>query len=157
MIDSNKVKELVETFLSSLQDESVYLVEVRVSKANNIIVELGADKGLGIDLCVKLNKYIENAFDRDEEDFELEVGSAGLTSPFKVLRQYVGAVGSKVEMLLKGGKKEKGVLQSADETILKLLVQRLVKPEGAKRKIEVEEVLEIKWDDLLQCKRIIEF
>ncbi len=157
MIDSNKVRELIETFLSEHQDEGVYLVDATVSKANNIVVELGSDKGLGIDFCVKLNKHIESAFDRDVEDFELEVGSAGLTSPFKVLRQYQGAVGSKVELLLKVGKKEKGELQFVDEEGLKLLVYRLVKPEGAKRKVEVEEVLEVKYDELLQCKRIIEF
>ncbi len=157
MIERNKVKELVEVFLSEHQDEAVYLVDVTVSKANSIVVELGSDKGLGIDFCVKLNKYIENAFDRDVEDFELEVGSAGLTSPFKVLRQYLGAVGSQVELLLKGGKKEKGELQFADEEGLKLLVSRMVKPGGAKRKVEVEEVLELKYDELLQCKRIIEF
>ncbi len=157
MIDSTKVKDLVEGFLLELQNDSVYLVDVIVSKANRIVVELGADKGLSIDLCVKLNKHIEAAFDRDVEDFELEVGSAGLTSPFKVLRQYTGAIGSNVELLLKGGKKEKGELQSADESGLKLAVKRMIKPEGAKRKVEVEEVLELKYDELLQCKRIVEF
>ncbi len=157
MIDSRKVIELVESFLSDLQDESIYLVEVTVSPSNRIVVELGADNGLSIDLCVKLNKHIEGAFDREVEDFELEVGSAGLTSPFKVLRQYLSAVGSKVELLIKGGRKEKGQLQSANEEGLTLVVTRLVKPEGAKRKVEVEETLAFKYEDLLQSKRIIEF
>ncbi len=157
MIDSKEIKELVDSFLRELNDEHIYLVDVSVTPANRILVELGADKGLNIDLCVKLNKHIEAAFDREVEDFELEVGSAGLTSPFKVLRQYIGAIGSKVELLLKGGKKEKGELQAADESGLKLLVTRLVKPEGTKRKVEVEEILEVPFEEVLQCKRIIEF
>ena len=58
---------------------------------------------------------MEGHLDRDVEDFELEVGSAGITSPFKVLRQYVENVGNEVEMLLKSGTKLTGVLKSADE------------------------------------------
>ncbi len=157
MIDSKVVKELVEGFLIEQKDDSIYLVDVSVSTANRIVVELGSDKGLDIDLCIKINKHIEAAFDREKEDFELEVGSAGLTSPFKVLRQYQSAVGSKVELLIKGGKKEKGLLQHADEQGLELVLTRLIKPEGAKRKVEVEETLKLTFDEVLQCKRIIEF
>ena len=64
----------------------------------------------------------------DAEDFELEVGSAGITSPFKVLRQYVKNIGKEVEMLLKNGTKLAGVLKSADENGVVVTVEKQVKP-----------------------------
>ena len=35
----------------------------------------------------ELSRFIESHLDREVEDFELEVGSAGLGQPFRVLRQ----------------------------------------------------------------------
>ena len=107
-----------------------YIVEVAVHPGNRIIVELGARGGISIDACVALSKHIEGQLDREAEDFELEVGSAGLTAPFKVLRQYTDAIGEEVEVLRKGGIKEKGVLSDATAEAITLTVVRKVRPEG---------------------------
>lgn len=156
MIEQSLVKSVVQEYITQ-EAPDLYIVEVSVHPGNRIVVEVGADQGVGIDECVALNKRIEGLFDRDVEDFELEVGSAGISSAFKVLRQYQSAVGSEVELLRKGGVKERGTLVAVSEEFVQLEVERKVKPEGAKRKQLVREVIDIPMEEVLQTKRIIKF
>lgn len=156
MISQESIQSLVEDFIKQ-EYPTHYIVDVNVHPSNRIVVELGSVQGIGIDECVRITKHIEAHFDREEEDYELEVGSAGLTSPFKVLRQYEAALGQEVEVLRKGGIKERGVLQEASPTAITLQVLRKVKLEGAKRKTEVEELLTIPMDEVLQTKRVLSF
>jgi ribosome maturation factor RimP len=100
---------------------------------------------------------LEEHLDRDVEDYELEVGSAGITSPFKVLRQYVKNIGNEVEMLLKNGSKLTGVLKSADENGVVVSVEKKVKPEGAKRKVTVVEDESYTFDEIKYTKYLIRF
>lgn len=154
MIDKQVVETVVSQYLESELPE-LYLVDIAVHPGNRIVVELGSDEGVGIDECVHITKHIESNLDREVEDYELEVGSAGLTSPFKVLRQYEAAIGEEVEVLCRGGVKEKGVLLSATAEAIGLQVVRRIKPEGAKRKQDVEQELSISMEEILQTKRII--
>ncbi|MDY3089700.1 MAG: ribosome assembly cofactor RimP [Porphyromonas sp.] len=156
MISSQSIQSLVEAFIEQ-EYPAHYIVEVAVHPGNRIVVELGSESGIGIDDCVRITKHIEANFDREEEDYELEVGSAGLTSAFKVLRQYEAAIDSEVEVLRKGGIKEKGTLSKATGEAIELRVLRKVKLEGAKRKTEVEELITIPMEEVLQTKRILSF
>ena len=79
-----------------LASSSYYLVDVTVAPGNVITVEIDNDEAVSIDDCAELSRYIEERLDRDVEDYELEVGSAGITSPFKVLRQYIKNIGNEV-------------------------------------------------------------
>ena len=134
MITRDVIVQLAEEKLASSAN---YLVDVEIRPGNVIVVEIDNDEAVSIDDCAELSRYIEEHLDRDAEDFELEVGSAGITSPFKVLRQYQKNIGNEVEVWLAGGGKLTGVLKSADEAGIVLTVQKQVKPEGAKRKITV--------------------
>ena len=80
-------KELTETVAEAIQMTDAFIVEIRVTPDNMINVEIDSPTGLDIDTCVAVTRAIEARFDRDVEDYELEVGSAGLTSPFKVRGQ----------------------------------------------------------------------
>lgn len=156
MIEKNIVTSATETLLNS-EYPHLYIVEIAVHPGNRIVVELASDQGVSIDECVRITKHIESLFDREVEDFELEVGSAGLTSPFKVLRQWQSALDSEVEILRKGGIKERGILKGATAEEAQLEVVRKVKLEGMKRKTEVAEVISIPMAEVLQCKRTISF
>ena len=96
MIDKNVVARIVEEWL---EDKSYFLVDVNVSPDDKIVVEIDHAEGVWIDDCVELSRYIESKLSREEEDYELEVGSAGIGQPFKVLQQYVAHVGCEVEVL----------------------------------------------------------
>jgi ribosome maturation factor RimP len=151
-VDSNVVRDLVEGYL---KDSDKYLVEVTIQPGNKIIVEMDSDQSVSIDDCVALTKQIESQLDRDVEDYELEVGSAGISQPFKVLRQYRKYIGKEVETLLKDGKKYTGILKEADENKIILTVEKQIKPEGAKRKVTVEEDLSFAYDEIKYTKYII--
>lgn len=154
MLDQHQVQTVVEQYLLQEYPE-YYVVDVLVQVGNRIIVEIGCDNGVGIEECVRLTKYIESVFDRDEEDYELEVGSAGLTSPLKILRQYQACIGIDLEVLRRGGSKEMGELVDVSEQDMHLKVVRRIRPEGAKRKMDVQEVITIPMAEVLQSKRII--
>lgn len=152
--DYRVISQLVEEKLASSGN---YLVDVVIKPGNLIIIEIDNDEGVCIDDCAELSRYVEGHLDRDVEDFELEVGSAGITSPFKVLRQYVKNIGNEVEMLLKSGTKLTGVLKSADENGVVVTVEKQVKPEGAKRKVTVREDQSYTFDEIKYTKYLIRF
>lgn len=154
MIDKSIVNQLVDEFLSG---SSSYLIDVDVKPGNLIVVEIDNDDAVSIDECVKLHRFIESKLDRETEDYELEVGSSGLTAPFKVLRQFQKNIGNEIETLTKKGEKLYGVLKSADENKFVLTITKKVKPEGAKRKIEVEEDLTFAYNEVKYTKYLIRF
>ena len=154
MIEKKVVSQLIEEKLAS---SSNYLVDVVIKPGNLIVVEIDNDEAVSIDDCAELSRYLEELLDRDVEDYELEVGSAGITSPFKVLRQYVKNIGNEVEMLLKNGSKLTGVLKSADENGVVVSVEKKVKPEGAKRKVTVVEDESYTFDEIKYTKYLIRF
>lgn len=154
MIEKKLIIDFVKQYL---EDSSNYLTDISVSADNTIIVEIDNDQGVDIDDCVTLSRYLESKLDRDAEDFELTVTSAGLSSPFKVLRQYRKYEGREVEVLSKNGQKITGTLKSSDDNGFTVLVTKKVKPEGAKRKIEVEEDIRFAFDEVKHTKYLIRF
>lgn len=133
MIDRNAIYEFVE---KCLEGTDLFPVDVTVGKDNNIVVEIAGPEGVSIDSCVELTRKIEQEFDRDKEDYELEVGSAGLTSPFKVQRQYAINKGQKVEVLTADGEKLHGTLGDSDSEGFDLLLKKKVKEPEQKRPVE---------------------
>ena len=112
MIDKNVVSGIVNEWL---EDKEYFLVDVSVSPDDKIVVEIDHAEGVWIDDCVELSRFIESKLDREEEDYELEVGSAGIGQPFKVLQQYLIHIGQEVEVLTKQGQKLEGVMKDANE------------------------------------------
>ena len=154
MIDKNEIVRLAEEKLASSTN---YLVDVQIKPGNLIVVEIDSDDAIGIDDCVELSRYIEEGLDREKEDFELEVGSAGVTSPLKVLRQYKKYIGKEVELLLTKGVKLTGVLKFADENGIVVVIEKMVKPEGAKRKVRVEEEQAYAYEEIKYTKYLLRF
>jgi ribosome maturation factor RimP len=154
MIEKKIVSTLVE---EHLQGSENWLVEVSVTPENHITVEIDNDNGVSIDDCAKLSTFIENNLDREKEDYELEVGSAGITTPFKIRRQYVKNIGNEVEMMLLTGEKLTGILKEADETGATLTIEKQVKPESSKRKITVTQDITYPYVKIKYTKNIIIF
>lgn len=154
MIDKLQIQDITENYLLN---SDLFLVEVTVRPGNSISVEIDSKEGVSIEDCSKLNRHIESKLDREAEDFELEVGSAGITSPFKILKQYEKNIGNEVEVLTKGGQKLTGVLKDCNETAFTVTITKMEKPEGAKRKVAVEEDLLFKYDEVKYTKYLIRF
>ena len=154
MIDKNVVKKLVDEWL---QDQEYFLVDIEISPDNRIVVEIDHADGVWIEDCVALSRYIEERLSRDDEDYELEVGSAGLGQPFKVPQQYINFVGKEVEVLDADGIKVKGILKAVDGNDFTVGVEEKVKVEGKKRpqKQEVDHVYQM--DKVKYTKYLISF
>ena len=135
MIDKNIVKEIIGEWL---KDKEYFLVDVEVSPDDKIVVEIDHADGVWIEDCVELSKFIESRLDREEEDYELEVGSAGLGQPFKVPQQYINFIGRDVEVLDADGKKTRGVLKSVEGEDFVVTVREKVKVEGKKRPVMMD-------------------
>ena len=154
MIDKKFLITLIEEFLETSDN---YLVDVIINPGNAISVEIDNNNGVSIDDCAKLNRYIESILDRDEEDFQLTVGSVGLTTPFKNLRQYQKNIGNEVEVLTKKGQKLSGVLKSASDDKFTVTILKMVRPKGAKRRKEVSEDLLFGYEEIKYTKYLIRF
>jgi ribosome maturation factor RimP len=105
-----------------------------------------------IDFCVELNRFIEANFDREVEDYELEVGSAGLTSPFKVKRQYEKNLNNDVEVLEANGIKHEGVLVEVGDEMFAIEETKMIRKEGDKRKKPYTERVEFKYSEIKYTK-----
>lgn len=132
MIDKNELQAFVE---DQLKDSGYFLTDLRITPSNEITVEIDSLSPGDIDECVALTRAIEAAFDRDSEDYELEVGTAGLTSPLKVRRQYDKYVGRDLEVLTSDSRKLHGMLRSVSDDGIVLAIQQKVKKEGAKKPV----------------------
>ena len=154
MIDKNVVKKLVEEWL---QDKEYFLVRVEISPDNRIVVEIDHADGVWIEDCVALSRYIEERLSRNEEDYELEVGSAGLGQPFKVPQQYINFVGKEVEVLDADGVKVKGILKAVDGNDFTVGVEEKVKVEGKKRPVKQEVDHVYQMDKVKYTKYLISF
>ena len=152
------VSDIKDALQSELVARGCFLVDVSVSKDNDIVVTIESENGkIELDDCVALSRFFETRFDREVEDYSLTMTSAGLDQPFKVLKQFEKAVGSKVEVQLKGGRKIVALLEAADEdsVTLKYSVKEAV--EGKKKKELVEHVDRFTMDQVNSVRPYIEF
>ncbi len=137
MMDCKKIVEVAERWMAD-KDPNLFVVGCTASPANEIELLVDSDTSVSIDTCVALSRAIDEAFDRDEEDFELTVASAGIGNELKHLRQYRKLVGRPVEVLLGSGVKILATLEAVDEEGMTLCYTEKQAVEGRKRKVEVE-------------------
>lgn len=147
MISVETISGLVQ---EKLGDGALFLVQVKVNLGNKIVVEIDGDNGVAIDDCVAVSRHVESSLDREVEDFELQVTSAGLGQPFKVSRQYQKNIGREVDLRLMDGTEKRGhILSVEDGLTLKL------PPQKKKQLPEREETFAMA--DIKECKVRITF
>lgn len=154
MINKDTVRSIVEEWLDG---KEYFLVDIEISPDDRIVVEIDHADGVWIEDCVELSRFIEDHLSRDEEDYELEVGSAGLGQPFKVAQQYHCFVGKDVEVLDADGKKYKGVLKAVEGNDFTVTVQEKQKVEGKKRTQLVDTDHTFQMDKVKYTKYLINF
>lgn len=154
MIDRQQVIDLTNEWLA---DKEYFLVDVVIGKDDKITVEIDHAEGVWIEDCAELSRHIESGLNGEADDYELEVGSAGLGQPFKVLQQYRNHIGLEVEVLTKEGKKLKGILKDANPEAFTVTVSKKEKKEGAKRPQLIEEDIIFTYDSIKYTKYVIKF
>ena len=132
-------EQIISAVETAVAERGCFIVEVTVNAMNDVEIVLEKEEGtVDWDDCAAVDKVVHAAFDQDVEDYSLTVSSAGLDRPFKVLRQYLKALGSKVDVKFKGGRRLVATLTGATEDSVTLQYTALEAVEGKKKKEKVE-------------------
>ncbi len=116
MLEKIKILELVN---DAMEGTDKFLVNLKITPDNRIFVDIDGDNGVTIDDCIAISRAVESQLDRDEEDFELNVGSAGADMPLKLTRQYRRHIGRGLEVVMLDGERVDGTLREvSDDDIL---------------------------------------
>jgi len=153
MIKKEQIQELAEDFLTNTDK---YLVKISVGKENKIHIYIDGDSNVSIDDCVALSRFIESKLERDIEDYDLSVSSAGIGEPLLHHRQYLKIIDQRVEILLKEGEKFKALLLGIEDN--NITFAREIKAKGKKNKsFKTGEQETLSLDDIKYVKEIIIF
>ena len=157
MISKTKVLELVNERIEEL-DNGLFVVELNISASNVIQVELDKHDGfVSVDDCVRVSRNVEHNLDREEEDFELHVSSAGLDKGLRVFPQYKKNIGRDVKVKLNEGGSLEGELVAASEDEIVVRVSRKERIEGRKKKETIIEDQKLTMDQIKETKIVISF
>jgi ribosome maturation factor RimP len=153
MIDKAKIVELVNEQL----DEGMFLVEVQLSATGVIRVFIDSFDGITIERCVQISRHLESNLDREVEDFELQVSSAGLSEPFRVKEQYYKNTGREIELITSTGEKHTGLLKLATPDYILLETQTREKAEGQKKKQLTQREHKLEYGEIKSAKVVVSF
>ena len=149
----------VEDFLSLVlkQHSNIFLVDLKISNDKSIKIILDGDKEVNVKDCIDISRSIEGALDRDQEDFSLEVASAGVGSPLKFPRQYHKNLGRKLEVISTEGLKFEGDLTHVKQDAIELQWKQRETKRIGKGKVTVTKKKTILFDEISQAKVMIKF
>ncbi len=151
MIKTGKISEICKTALT----ESQFIVDIKINNANDVFVSIDDYNGLTIEECKRISRFIESQFDREIEDFSLEVGSPGLSKPFKVDEQYKKALNTEVDVVLTDGEKINGILTKFDSDHIEVTESKKVKINNKKQIVEEKHV--VSMNDIKTTKSVVTF
>lgn len=152
------LKEKVESLLNKALEEhpSLFLLDFTIGGDNTIKVVLDGDAGVTLQDCMDVSRAIEHNLDREEEDFSLEVASAGATSPLKMPRQYTKNIGRTLKVRTDSGELEGTLVQATENNITLEWKAREPKPVG-KGKVTVQKQRDIPFSEIQEAKVILKF
>ncbi|MCB0456218.1 MAG: ribosome assembly cofactor RimP [Flavobacteriaceae bacterium] len=149
-----KVEKLLEKALN--ENPTLFLISLSVSAANHIQIVIDGDEAVSVQNCMDISRAIEHHLDREEEDFSLEVLSAGVTEPLVQKRQYKKNVGRDLKVKTKQNTLEGILVEATDEAIKLQWKAKEPKPSG-KGKITVEKEEIIPYSTIVEAKVMIKF
>ncbi|HFS67500.1 MAG TPA: ribosome assembly cofactor RimP [Flavobacteriia bacterium] len=150
-------KEILNLTNQAIQEnESLFLVDFDMDKNNKITIVIDGDNGVPLKECIRVNRYIENELDREEEDYSLEVSSPDIAQPIKLIRQYNKNIGKIIQVKTETENFEGKLIDVKEDKIVLSWKAREPKPIG-KGKVTVEKQAFIAFNDIIQSKVKIVF
>ena len=151
----SKVKALLDNCLEERTD--LFLIDFDVLGDNTIKVIIDGDHGVLVEDCMFVSRAIEHNLDREEEDFSLEVASAGATTPMSHKRQYKKNIGRTVDVKAANNQKFEAILTDADDEGITLEWKTREPKEVGKGKVTVQKKAELAYNDIIEAKVKIKF
>lgn len=155
MTFKNKVQELIDAALAERPE--LFLVDLSINEANKICINLDGDQGVNLQDCIDISRSIENNLDREEQDFSLEVASAGVSSPLKFVRQYIKNIGRTLKVKTNSSEEIEAKLVAADEDRITLEWQAREPKKIGKGKETVQKKAEILYQNIKEAIVIVSF
>jgi len=154
MIGKEQILELIQ---DKLTENNCFLVELEIGEGNTISIEIDSYDGISVTDCIEISKVIDNSLDREVEDFEMNVSSAGLDKPLRVIEQYKKNIGRDVKVVPIEGLVVKGELVEVTEE--EIVVEHSYKEriEGRKKKETIVKQEKIKFNNIKETTIIISF
>ena len=148
-MDKKKVQDLLEEALA--ENQALYLIDLSFLPGNKINIIIDGDTGVSLSECIRISRSIDSNFDREEEDFSLEVTSPDIAEPLKVKRQYVKNLNRILSVKLNDEKVEGTLSEVNKDNIVLSWKAREPKPIG-KGKVTVEKTATIAYEDIIEAK-----
>jgi len=147
-----KEKEVLDIINEAIsENRSLFLVDLKFSNNNKIDVIIDGDDGVNLKECIRVNRYIENNLDREEEDYSLEVSSPDIASPIKNIRQYNKNKGRILKVKTSTENFEGNLIEVNTQDIVLEWKAREPKPIG-KGKVTVTKTAIILFNDIIEAK-----
>ncbi|QDO92962.1 ribosome assembly cofactor RimP [Formosa sediminum] len=148
------VEDLLEKTLQERND--LFLISLTISAEHAIKIIIDGDEGVSVEDCMFVSRAIESGIDREEQDFSLEVMSAGAASPLLLSRQYAKNIGRTLEVKTKTETIEAVLVDANEDEIVLEWKAREPKPVG-KGKVTVQKKANISYNDIVEAKVMIKF
>ena len=150
----DKVENLLKEAFQ--ENNSLFLIDLNITKDNKISVVIDGDKGVSVNDCIAVSRKVEHNLDREDEDFSLEVSSAGVSEPLHLERQYRKNLGRKLQVITNNEKIEATLTEANQDGIKLNWKAREPKPVGkGKRTVQKEAVLP--YSEIVDAKVMITF
>lgn len=148
------IKDIAQPILEA---KNLFLVDLKISKDNVIELFIDSLTGVNIQTCITISREIEEHLDRDAEDFELTVSSAGIGYPFKVEEQFQKNLDKLVEVKRKDNTKITGILKAFDPQSVTVECEEKQIIEGSKKKQLVKSEKNISREEIQEIRDIVVF
>ncbi len=155
MINKQKIELLVGKAVSDLLPErGICISSIKIGTSNQITILIDNFEGISFSDCITISKSVEADLDREKEDFELTVSSAGISSPFTIPLQYQKNIGKEIEIYTVDNKKIRVILFNVEEEYIEIELKEKVKIDGKKKKQEKISKQKIMFDNIKTAKLV---
>ncbi len=150
-------KEVEKLLNEALAEKpTLFLIDLSIVGDNQIRVTIDGDTGVTVQDCMDVSRAIEHNLDREEQDFSLEVLSAGASEPLTMLRQYKKNVGRTLQVKTGEDTIEGELIEVTEETVTLKWKAREPKPVG-KGKVTIQKEAVVPYNDIVEAKVMIKF
>jgi ribosome maturation factor RimP len=152
MINEATIRGYLE---EELDRRDLFLVEVNVRPVNKIVVFLDSIKGVTLEECMAIHRFLESKMDRNVEDYDLEISSPGLDKPLKLPVQFEKNKGRMLEVVKTDGIKVTGKLVGLSDGLIRLEINVKVKDAKTGKKKTIETIQSLRPEEIKTAKVVI--
>ena len=155
MTFKEEVSQLLEDAL--LERPSLFLIDLKVDESLKINIVLDGDNGVNLQDCIDISRAIDANLDSEKYDFSIEVASAGVSSPLRLIRQYKKNIGRNLKVKTTSSEEIEALLTNADDNGITLEWKAREPKKIGKGKETVEKSVNLPYSEIKEATVIVLF